>query len=119
MAYDALLNHFSADVNVPVIDCPVRVPANEPFPVSIELAPDQAPDAESGSRLRNECLIKLYFLPSSEPAIQEVGAFVFTGPCAETSITTKMRIDREGTLLVTAFSTRGGLRESSQPIAVF
>lgn len=113
--------------HVPVIECPTSVAADTPFDVTLTIGKEIPHPNTTEHHIR---WIKLYYKADDDKFAYEVGTFQFSvhgeavagpneGPAyTEPYATTRMKIQKPGTLLATSYCNIHGLWENEVQISI-
>jgi superoxide reductase len=118
---------WKSEKHVPVIDCPEEVNADDMFDVTVTLGKEVAHPNSTEHHIR---WIQLYFKPDDDKFTYQVGNYEFSahgesvdgadeGPVyTNHSATTRLKINKPGTLYATALCNIHGLWENSKTVKV-
>lgn len=118
---------WKTEKHVPVIECPDKVKAGEPFTVEVRVGKEVPHPNTTEHHIR---WISLFFHPEGEKFTYQVGHYEFSahgestkgpnqGPvCTEPVATAALKITKSGTLYALALCNIHGLWQSAQEIKV-
>lgn len=118
---------WKQEKHAPVIDAPDSVSAGDKFVIKAEIGKEIAHPNTTEHHIR---WIKLYFKPTEDKFIYELGSYNFNahgeavkganeGPCyTEPQLSTTISLKQSGTLYATSYCNIHGLWESSKEIKV-
>ena len=113
--------------HVPVIEAPSRVTADTPFDVTLSIGKEIAHPNTTEHHIR---WMNLYFLPEDGKFAYEIGSYEFAahgesveganaGPAYTAPfLTTRLQINRPGTLLATSYCNIHGLWENAMSVSI-
>lgn len=113
--------------HVPAIDSPESVKADEPFEISVSIGKEIGHPNTTEHHIR---WIRVYFKPDDDKFAYEAGCYDFAahGECAEGAnkgpvytepkVTTRLKINKSGTLLAAIYCNIHGLWENTAQIKV-
>jgi superoxide reductase len=113
--------------HVPSIDSPATVKADEPFDIRVAIGKEIGHPNTTEHHIR---WIKVYFKPDDDKFVYEVGSYAFNahgesaaganqGPVyTEPEVTTRLKINKPGTLLAAIYCNIHGLWENEAAISV-
>ncbi|WP_448535227.1 class II SORL domain-containing protein [Pseudothermotoga sp.] len=118
---------FKKEKHVPVIEAPETVKKNEPFLITVTVGKEIPHPNTTEHHIR---WIQVFFQPDGDPYVYEVGKYEFNahgesvqGPntgavYTEPLVTSKVKLNKSGTILALSYCNIHGLWESSKKIVV-